>query len=86
MKDYTALLLNCYIKQKKTKQLKEFVDDKNFEENMIDVDTAIEVCKDTDQIDLAISIAQKSNRTALYLQLIIDYKRRKLSRKLRPCH
>ena len=29
MKDYTALLLNCYIKQKRIRKLKEFVDDKS---------------------------------------------------------
>ena len=28
LKDYTSLLLNCYIKQKQTHKLKKFVDDK----------------------------------------------------------
>ncbi len=73
MKDYTALLLNCYIKQKKFKKLKEFVDAKNITDQLLDVETAIEVCKDTNQIDLALSIAQKSNMVEYYIQIMIDF-------------
>ena len=73
MKDYTALLLNCYIKQKKIKKLKEFVDAKNITDQLLDVETAIEVCKDTNQIELALSIAEKSNMVDYYIQIMIDY-------------
>lgn len=73
MKDYTALLLNCYIKQKKLKKLKEFVDAKNISEQLLDVETAIEVCKDTN-VDLALSIAEKSNMIDYYIEIMIDYK------------
>lgn len=73
MKDYTALLLNCYIKQKKIKKLKEFVDAKNITDQLLDVETAIEVCKDTNQIELALSIAEKSNMVDYYIQIMIDF-------------
>lgn len=72
MKDYTALLLNCYIKQKKFQKLKEFVDKKNITEQLLDIETAIEVCKDTNQVDLALSIAKKSNMVDYLIQIMID--------------
>ena len=74
MKDYTALLLNCYIKQKHIEKLKEFVDGKDISTQLVNVETAIEVCKDTDQIDLALSIADKANMFESYIMLLIDYK------------
>lgn len=74
MKDYTALLLNCYIKQKKIKKIKEFVEGKNVSEKLLDFETAIEVCKDTNQLDLALSIAEKANMTDYYIQILIDSK------------
>ncbi len=74
MKDYTALLLNCYIKLKKIKKLEKFVDGKNISDQLLDVETAIEVCKDTNQIDLALSIAEKANMTDYYIQILIDCK------------
>jgi hypothetical protein len=73
MKDYTALLLNCYIKQKKIKKLEKFVDGKSITDQLLDVETAIEVCKDTNQIDLALRIAEKSNMVDYYIQIMIDY-------------
>jgi hypothetical protein len=78
MKDYTALLLNCYIKLKKIKKLEKFVDGKNITDQLLDVETAIEVCKDTNQIDLALSIAEKANMTDYYIQILIDCKSNKL--------
>ena len=59
LKDFTALLLNCYIKQKQIKKLKDFVEKKNIKDE-VTIKTAIEVCKDTNKIDLALSIAQKA--------------------------
>ncbi|MCQ2817543.1 MAG: hypothetical protein MJ252_09795 [archaeon] len=72
MRDYTALLLNCYIKQKKVSKLKEFVDQKDVGTQI--VETAIEVCKDTKETDLALSIAEKSNMTEAYIQILMDLK------------
>jgi hypothetical protein len=74
MKDYTALLLNCYIKQKKINKLKDFVEKKNISDQPLDVETAIEVCKDTNQIDLALSIAEKANMSECYIQIMIEFK------------
>jgi hypothetical protein len=72
MKDYTALLLNCYIKQKKIKKFKEFVDAKNITDQQLNIETAIEVCKDTNQIELALSIAEKFNMVDHYIQIMIE--------------
>ena len=48
-KDYTALLLNCYVKKDKKAEIKEFLTIKNASEQPIfDVDTAIEVCRQQD--------------------------------------
>ena len=45
-KDYTALLLNCYVKKDKKAEIKEFLTIKNPNDQPIfDVDTAIEVCR-----------------------------------------
>lgn len=45
-KDYTALLLNCYVKKDKKAEIKDFLTIKREDEQPIfDVDTAIEVCR-----------------------------------------
>ena len=67
-------MLNCYIKQKQTNKLQEFVNKKNSSAQLIDIETAIEVCKDTNQIDLALSIAEKANIIDYYLEIMIDCK------------
>ena len=73
LKDFTALLLNCYIKQKQIKKLKEFVENKNIHDE-VTIKTAIEVCKDTNKIDLALSIAQKAKMVESYIQILMDIK------------
>lgn len=75
MKDYTALLLNCYIKMKKIEKLKDFVDAKNISDQLVDIETAIEVCKDTNQIELALSIAEKSKMIDYYIEIKIDFQK-----------
>ena len=74
MKDYTALLLNCYIKQKKIDKLREFVEQKDINEQPKVLETAIEVCKDTKETELALSIAEKSHMTDFYIQILIEMK------------
>ena len=71
--DFTALLLNCYIKQKKIKELKDFVESKNINDE-VTIKTAIEVCKDTNKTDLALSIAQKAKMADSYIQILMDIK------------
>ena len=73
LKDYTALLLNCYIKQKQTQKLKKFVDDKKLNDP-ISIKTAIEVCKDTKEYDLALTIAKNAQMTEAYIQILMDLK------------
>ena len=73
LKDFTALLLNCYIKQKQIKKLKDFVESKNIKD-AVTIKTAIEVCKDTNKIDLALSIAQKAKMVESYIQILMDIK------------
>lgn len=78
-KDYTALLLNCYIKQKKIDKLRTFVEGKNGEDitpHLMNVEIAIEVCKEK-HIDLALSIAEKSKLFETYITLLIDFKSKK---------
>ena len=73
LKDFTALLLNCYIKQKQIKKLKDFVERKNIKDE-VTIKTAIEVCKDTNKIDLALSIAQKEKMLDSFIQILMDIK------------
>ena len=73
LKDFTALLLNCYIKQKQIKKLKDFVEKKNIKDE-VTIKTAIEVCKDTNKIDLALSIAQKAKMLDSFIQILMDIK------------
>ena len=70
-KDYTTLLLNCYIMQEKIPKLKEFMNKKghNFPQEIIK--TAIDVCLETQNIDLALSIAKGKNMYEEYLQILI---------------
>lgn len=75
MKDYSALLLNCYIKKKQLNKLKEFVEEKNDDEQVIDVNTAIEVCKESNQADIALSIADKGQIIDSSIQILIDIKK-----------
>jgi len=44
-KDYTALLLNCYIKEQKTDKIEAMMRKDICSESIFDVETAIEVCK-----------------------------------------
>ena len=72
LKDYTALLLNCYIMQEKFNKLKEFVDSKDKDFPIQDVTTAIEVCLESQNTDLALNIAKKNNLNEEYLRILIS--------------
>jgi len=73
-KDYTALLLNCYVKKDKKAEIKEFLTIKNATEQPIfDVDTAIEVCRQQDSTRMhAIQLAEKKQRWKLLVQIYIE--------------
>ena len=77
---YTNLLLNCYIKQKKIKKLKDFVDKQDIKDKT-SIKIAIELCKETNNTELALSFAERAKKEKLddiYIQILIsipkDYK------------
>ena len=68
-KNYTTLLLHCYIMQEEINKLKNFIDRKGefFSKDLMKV--VIDVCIETDNADIALSIAKKHNM--IYEHLII---------------
>ena len=70
-KNYTTLLLNCYITQEEFHKLKEFIDQKGkyFSEDIIK--TVIKVCLQAEKIDIALSIAKKNKLIEEYLKILI---------------
>lgn len=76
--DYIALLMNCYIKQKQMQKMKEFLERLQGEEKLKVTRTAINVCKDTREYDLAKEIAEKSGYTDLTFQVILELEQNKV--------
>ena len=72
--DFTALLLNIYIKQKRIDKLENFILKQNIKDNTT-ILTIIEVCKDTNNIDLALNLAKKANMDDIYIQILIELKK-----------
>ena len=70
-KDYTTLLLNCYIMQEKIPKLKDFMNEKGHNFPVEIIKTAIDVCLETQNVDLALSIAKQKNMNEEYLQILI---------------
>ena len=72
LQDYTALLLNCYIMQEKFQKLKEFVDNEQKTFSDSDVKTAIDVCLENKETELALFIAKKKPQMCNeYLRILI---------------
>lgn len=75
-KDYTALLLNCYVKMKQKDKISELIEkseQKNNGESIFDIDTAIEVCRQQEEtLDQAEALAEKSNNYKLLVQIKIE--------------
>ena len=75
-KDYTALLLNCYVKMKQKDKISELIEkseSKNNGESIFDIDTAIEVCRQQEEtLDQAEALAEKSNNFKLLVQIKIE--------------
>ena len=72
--DFTALLLNCYIKTKQIEKLQNFVEKQNIKDEVI-IKTTIEVCKDTNNIELALSMAKRKKMDDIYIQILIETKK-----------
>lgn len=75
-KDYTALLLNCYVKLKqkdKITQLIERSQSQHKAESIFDINTAIEVCRQQDEtLDQAEKLAENSQNYRLLVQIKIE--------------
>ena len=63
--------MNCYVKQGGDK-LKGLIESASFDISMLDTDTAIEVCKESNQLDCAILLAEKSHNTDQQLRILIE--------------
>ena len=70
-KDYTTLLLNCYIMKEEILKLKTFIDTKGGTLSKEIVQKVIEVCLETQNEDLALTIAQEQNFHEEYLRILI---------------
>ena len=68
--NYTTLLLNCYLMKEEIPKLKEFID-KRDNINPEILKTAVDVCLDTQNIDLALDIALSKEMYEDYLQILI---------------
>jgi hypothetical protein len=69
-KDYTALLLNCYVKKDKINEIKNYIATATAEETkhqrIFDVTTAIDVCREHKATrDQAITLANQQKQYAL---------------------
>ena len=68
--NYTTLLLNCYLMKEEIPKLKQFIDKKDNINPEI-LKTAIDVCIDTQNLDLAIDISLNKEMYEDYLQILI---------------
>jgi len=70
-KNYTTLLLNCYIMEEDFHKLKEFIDKKGqyFSQDLIK--TVIKVCLEAGNIDTASSIAKQNQLIEEYLRILV---------------
>lgn len=78
-KDYTALLLNCYVKTKMPEKISNLIEKASqgggSKDTIFDVATAIEVCRQQDDtLRQAEELASKSQQWSLLVQITIDRK------------
>lgn len=74
---HTALLLNCFVKQKSIEKLKEWmtrVSTSSNKNNNEYTETAVKVCMDLDQTALAKDFAKRCKHHELYLRILIESK------------
>ena len=76
-----GLLFNCYIVQEKLDKFKNFIKSKNKKENYEILKIAIDTCIESNNINLAVEIAQNKNMTEEMLHILI-YKQNKLGEAL----
>ena len=72
-KDYTALLLNCYVKQEQTDKIKQLMNRNRGTNTIFDVKTAIEVCRQKkDYKELAKDLALKYGKWKLLVTIYVE--------------
>ena len=76
-----GLLFNCYIVQEKLDKFKFFLKGKNKKENYNIIKTAIDICIESNNINLAIEIAHNKNMTEEIIHILI-FKQNKISEAL----
>ena len=76
-----GLLFNCYIVQEKLDKFKFFLKNKNKKDNYNIIKTAIDICIESNNINLAIEIAQNKNMTEEIIHILI-FKQNKISEAL----
>ena len=76
-----GLLFNCYIVQEKLDKFKFFLKGKNKKDNYNIIKTAIDICIESNNINLAIEIAQNKNMTEEIIHILI-FKQNKISEAL----
>ena len=72
---YISLLINCYIKQKKFKKLKEFIDKAYLNKQKSIIKNVIKICKETNQLDLAMTIVEKGKINDIKIEVLIEMKK-----------
>ena len=70
-KNYTTLLLHCYIMQEEIEKLKDFIDKKGQFFSKEIIKTVIDVCLETENIEIGLSIAKQYKMIEDYLQILI---------------
>ncbi|EGR26999.1 vacuolar sorting protein, putative [Ichthyophthirius multifiliis] len=71
-KHYTALLLNCYVKQKLIDKLDTFLKQNQYDSELFDIDLAIKVCRESKNNDLALTLADQNNLSEQYLDILME--------------
>jgi hypothetical protein len=80
-KDYTALLLNCYLKQQKKDKIEEQMIKDRGSDSIFEVQTAIDVCRQKPGYsDLAIKLAQRYEKWELLVSIYIEDEKPNLSK------
>ena len=70
--DYAILLFNCYILQEKIGKLKDFIKNKNKKNDYNILKIAVDVCLDTKNESLALSIAKQKNMNEEIMEILIS--------------
>ena len=78
---FAGLLFNCYIVQDKLDQFKNFIKTKNKKDNYDILKTAIDICLESNNIDLAIEIATKNDMNDDLIHILI-FKQNKINEAL----